>query len=111
MHRGPRLSTRDPAAFARDIFRNACDTEARWRGRAAFGADRREALAGAYDFVCRQFFDAEPETFARSLERLYAVQPGFRPSWPKIAGAASRVLGTSGAGRLMRLLGRPPQRL
>ncbi len=110
VQRGPTLSTRDHAAFARDVFRNTCDIQALWEQRAPLTPARQAALAGSYDFVCRQLFEADPGIFSRSLDRLYAVQPGFQSNWPKLAGAARKAFGQAGAGLLLRLLGRPPQR-
>jgi glycosyltransferase involved in cell wall biosynthesis len=108
MHRDQRLSTRDDVALARDILRNACDIQAIWEKRGMLTAERRAALAGTFDFSCRALYAADPGEFSRSLERLYAMRPGFQPSWPKIAGIARTVLGHAGAGALMRLFGRPP---
>ena len=107
-HRDRSLSTRDPSAFARDVFRNACDIQSIWESRGPLSPPQRSALADAFDYVCRQLFAADATLFDDSLGRLYTLRPGFEPSWPKIAGVAGKVLGRSGAATVMRLLGRPP---
>ena len=107
-HHSRSLSTRDPAAFARDVFRNACDIQSIWEKRGLLSVPQRSALAGAFDYACRQLFLADGMLFADSLGRLYALRPGLELTWPKIAGMASTVLGRSGAATVMRLLGRPP---
>ena len=109
-HLGSSLSRRNPAAFARDVYRNACEIQSIWERRGSGTARHRAALATAFDFVCRQTFEADAELFRLSIGRLYGVSPGFQFSWPKIASASRRLLGHAAARTLLTLLGRPPQR-
>jgi hypothetical protein len=118
-HLGPSLSRSSDAAFVSDVFRNACDLQEVYERRGGITAEERRALAQSYEYVARSVFSRDKAAFRESIERLYAVEPGFRPTWPKIAQLVSGVIGFKAAGLLLAALkglrsltrhsfGRPP---
>ena len=64
-------------------------------------AEQCKALAQIYDYVARSLFFHDKLAFRECIARLYDVEPGFRPSWPKTAQLASVVLGFKAAGILI----------
>ena len=102
VHRERSLSTRNPIAFARDVLRNSSDIQSIWESRGPLTAGQRAALASGLDFVCRQLFFADLPGFRRALSGLYRVQPGFRLTWPKFAGAATSLFGHAVGTHMMR---------
>jgi glycosyltransferase involved in cell wall biosynthesis len=102
------FSRRNPVAFVKDCFHNACQVEAFWQAHGGLTPEHRTALAKVYDYTARTLFAAEWETFQENLQRLYQVDPGFRLSWPKVAGIASTLLGKQGATLLLKLLRKTP---
>jgi glycosyltransferase involved in cell wall biosynthesis len=96
------LSRRDPAAFVMDVYRNAREVELWWASRALLGERQRAALAQVYNYTARGFFVRDYRLFRDAVHALYAVEPGFRFSWPKTAGLLASVLGPGAARRVMQ---------
>jgi glycosyltransferase involved in cell wall biosynthesis len=92
-HLGGSLSRHSNAAFVSDVFRNACDLQKVFEGSGGMSAEERQALAQIYDYTARSLFFLDKIAFGECVRRLYKVEPGFRPSWPKGARAASAVFG------------------
>jgi glycosyltransferase involved in cell wall biosynthesis len=113
-HRSTSLSRRSNVAFVADVFRNTCDLQATLERRGALSAEHRGALAQIYDYAARSFFLQDRKAFRDCVARLYRVDPGFRPSWPKAARLAAALVGFQIAGillagltRLRAVAGRP----
>jgi glycosyltransferase involved in cell wall biosynthesis len=100
-HVGGSLSRRSNAAFISDVFRNACDLQEIFEQKGGIDSDKRRALAQIYDYAARSLFFQDRVAFHECVTRLYEVDPGFRPSWPKAASLASAVLGFKMAGTLV----------
>lgn len=98
------LSRRSEAAFIQDVYRNGCDLQAVIEGRGAMSADMRRHFAGLYDYAARTSFFYDRAAFRDSISRLYALEPGFRFTWPKVASLASSTVGFHTAGLVMQLL-------
>lgn len=90
---GSSLSTRDPARFVLDCFHNACQIEDHWRSVGELDADQRTALCNCYDYTARTLLYADYSAFQENIERLYAVQPGFKLTFPKLAAVLASTLG------------------
>jgi glycosyltransferase involved in cell wall biosynthesis len=103
-HLGASLSRRSNAAFVSDVFRNAYDLQKIFEGRGSMSAEERRALAQIYDYAARSLFFLDKVAFGDCVRRLYKVEPGFRPSWPKAARAASAVFGFKATGLLFAAL-------
>ena len=101
---GNSLSTRDPVRFVLDCFYNACQIEDIWRARGALDDEQCQALAGCYDYTSRTLLQADYATFLLNINRLYSVQPGFKASYPKLAGVLAKILGVKKTLYLMRQL-------
>lgn len=108
VHKSNSLSKRNPLRFVEDVYRNACQVETFWKANGGLTKNRCYALAKVYSYTARSLFMTEKDLFKENLHRLYQVEPGFRPSWSKIAGIASTLLGNQGAAILLKLLGKPP---
>lgn len=108
VHGNTSLSRRNPVAFVKDCFINGCQVEEVWKNQGALTPEHCQALAQLYDYTARTLFMADEELFAENLRRLYEFQPGFRPSFPKIAGIMSAILGRQGAKFMIKLSGRSP---
>ena len=100
-HLGASLSRRSDTAFVSDVFRNACDLQNLFESRGGTSAEQRQALAQIYDYVARSLFFHDKLAFRDCIARLYDVEPGFRPSWPKAARFVSAVFGFKVAGILL----------
>jgi glycosyltransferase involved in cell wall biosynthesis len=107
--RGASLSRRSEAAFVSDVFRNACDLQKVFEARGGMSAEQRRALGQIYDYAARTLFFHDTVAFRDCLTRLYEVEPGFRPSWPKAASVASTLLGFKIAEMLLATIGRLPR--
>jgi hypothetical protein len=94
------------AAVAQAVFRNTCDAHDRLRARGRLTADQCRALAQIYDQSARYLFFQHGAAFRECVARLYQVEPGFRPSWPKVARPAARLIGVRAAGMLLTALTR-----
>jgi hypothetical protein len=101
------LSRDDKLRFVRDVLVNSRQIEALWRERGRLGAPQRRALADGYGFVARVALPRDEALFVDALECLYRVEPGLRPSWPKLAGVLRRVLGRQRALQVLSRLGKP----
>lgn len=108
VHKSNSLSRRNRLAFMTDVFRNASQVEAFWKANGGLTNNRCHALAYVYDLTARSLFMAEGELFRENLHHLYQVEPGFRPSWPKLAGIVLNLMGKNRAAKLLKRLGRPP---
>ena len=104
VHWGPSLSRRSEFHFVLDVFRNACDLQARFEARGAMDADHRRALAGIYDYAARSLFFHDRTAFRDCVARLYEVEPHFRLSWPKTARLASAMVGFEAAEKVLSTL-------
>ena len=98
VHRGASLSRSNAAAFVADAFRNASDLQAIFESRGRLNQDERRFLAGIYDYAARSLFFQDKDAFCGCVARLYEVEPGFRPSWPKTARLTSALVGFKAAG-------------
>jgi glycosyltransferase involved in cell wall biosynthesis len=105
VHLSGSLSRRSSVAFASDVFRNACDLQAFFESKGGITVEERRALARIYDYVARSLFFYDKAAFRECVARLYQVEPGFRPSWPKAAGLASAVVGFRATTVLVATLG------
>lgn len=94
------LSRRSSESFARDVFRNACEVMDRWQTSNGLDPNRRRALGAVFDYCARELINLDDVVFRDCLERLYAAEPGFRPSAPKIAGVLGSFLGRRSAASL-----------
>ena len=103
-HLGLSLSRRSNAAFVSDVFRNASDLQAVFDRRGRTTTEERRALAQIYGYAARSLFFQNEVTFGDCVTRLYEVEPGFRPSWPKVASLASKMFGFKVARALLSLL-------
>jgi glycosyltransferase involved in cell wall biosynthesis len=104
VHCGASLSRRSEAAFASDVFRNACDLQAVIEARGAMNSEMRRTFAQKYDYTARTLFFHDPATFRDCMVRLRALDPGFRTKWTKVAELASRIFGFKVAGALLGML-------
>lgn len=100
-------SRRSPLRFARAVLRNTFDIEEAWRAAGLAGKDARAALASAYDHCARELFRDDSKGFGEALAGLYRNEPGWRPSWPKLAGTLAASIGKDPALAVLRLLRRP----
>ncbi len=100
-HFGVSVSRRSHAAFVSDVFRNGCNLQEIFEGRGGISAEERWALAQIYDYAARSLFFQDKVAFNNCVARLYEVEPGFRPSWPKAAKLGSAVFGFKAAGVLL----------
>jgi hypothetical protein len=105
-HFGPSLSRSSHAAFISDVFRNACDLQQLFMRRGAMTAEERQALAQIFGYASRSLFFCDKAAFRECVERLYEVEPAFRPTWPKTAGLLSNWFGFKVAGVLVATLQR-----
>lgn len=69
-HRSTSLSKRDRAAFKRDIFVNAVQTESHWRANGGLSPARIEALGEVYRHCARVHFWTNKELFEQACKRL-----------------------------------------
>src|SRR5262249_14652446 len=90
-HLGASLSRRSSKAFVSDVFRNACDLQKLFESRGGMTTEQRQALASIYNYAARSLFFQNKLAFRECVARLYDVEPGFRPIWPKAARLASVV--------------------
>jgi glycosyltransferase involved in cell wall biosynthesis len=104
VHRGASLSRQNSSAFVLDVFRNACDLQTTFEHQDKLNAPQRCALAQIYDYVSRSLFFHDPDAFRECVVRLEQVAPGFRLTWPRVAGLASSILGFRVAGTLLWVL-------
>jgi glycosyltransferase involved in cell wall biosynthesis len=104
VHGGASLSRRGEAAFVSDVFRNTCDLQAAVEARGVMNAEMRVTFAELYNYTARTLFFHDRAAFRDSVARLYALEPGFGLTWPKVAGLASTVFGFKVAGVLLRML-------
>jgi len=107
VHRDASLSRGDHVAFVSALFRNTCDLQAIFEARGRMSADERHALTKSYGRAARSFFvyDRRP-LFHECVARIYNVEPGFRPSWPKVASLLSKMFGFKAASMLLPVLSR-----
>lgn len=101
------LSRRNRAAFVRDVFANASQVQALWEKDNVLTPERQNALARVYDFTARELLAIDYLLFRDNLQRLCAMQPGFRMSWPRVAGVLARWTGPFLAQKIIALGKRP----
>jgi hypothetical protein len=94
-------SRRSSAAFVGDVFRNGCDLQAIIEANGAMGAEMSHAFAQLYSYTARTLFFHDRAAFRDSVARLYALEPGFRLTRPKVARLASMMFGFKAAGMLL----------
>ncbi|MBX7221286.1 MAG: glycosyltransferase [Blastocatellia bacterium] len=93
VHRGASLSRRDPGGFVRDVFTNSCQIETWWEEHGGISEERRKALVATYDYTARTLFRTDYSLFQENLRRLRRIDPGFRLTWPRVAGGLAAVFG------------------
>jgi len=93
VHTTGSVSTRDPAAFARDCFTNARGVAARWAAQGDLTPARRRALLRVYGQVARSSFVNQPGLFESAWRALEELQPGYVPDHPWHLGLVSRLVG------------------
>ena len=91
------LSRRDSGAFLDDCYRNAVDLHDRWAGTSALDAERRGALVRVYAYVARPFFVSDRARFDEVCDRIWQLEPGFKPQGPPALRALSGVVGYTAA--------------
>lgn len=91
------LSRRDSGAFLDDCYRNAVDLHDRWAGTPALDAERRVALVRVYAYVARPFFVSNRARFDEVCDRIWQLEPRFRPDGPPALRALSGVVGYTAA--------------
>ena len=96
------LSKSNPVGFLQDVYCNTQEIESIWREDGPLDSERLKALADNYDYTARNLFEADFTLFKRNLNSLYRIDPGFRPTWPKVAGLLSTLLGIKLAAMIMR---------
>jgi len=92
-HANGSLSRRDPVAFNRDIYRNACEIEHWWRSHGGLTKDRIEALIQRYTQVTRSTYENDRPTFEKALLDLERLAPGFIPAQPRHFALVARLIG------------------
>lgn len=108
VHRSNSLSQRNPLQFVKDVYHNACQVEAYWQNHGGLNSDRIQALKQVYNYTSRILFLGDKEMFRENIERLYQLEPEFRPTWPKIAEITSTLLPKYAVVMLLKLLGKSP---
>jgi hypothetical protein len=98
------LRLQEPREFVADVFRNGCDLQAVLEAKGAMDADMSYAFAQLYNYTARTLFFHDRTAFRDSVARLYALEPGFRLTWPKGAKLASKMFGFNAAGMVLSLL-------
>src|SRR5262245_46996056 len=88
------------------VFRNARDLHVGLKCRGGISAEQGRALAQIYNSTAPSLFFHDRAAFRECTARLYEVEPGFRLSWPKVAGLASGLIGFRAAGALLGALRR-----
>ena len=101
VHRGSLSRCISEEAVMSAVFRNACDLQEGLKGRGPISGEQRRALAQIYHSTAPSLFFQDRAAFRECIDRLYEVEPGFRPSWPKVARLASRLIGFRAAGALL----------
>jgi hypothetical protein len=86
------LSRRSSAAFVGDVFAS---------NNRAMGAEMSHAFAQLYSYTARTLFFHDRAAFRDGVARLYALEPGFRLTRPKVARLASMMFGFKAAGMLL----------
>jgi len=87
------LSRRNAVAFARDCFRNAVETHARWETQGGLTSTRRRALLEVYGGVARQSFEQDKGTFTEAWRALEVLEPGYCPTSSRSLPIATRLFG------------------
>ena len=100
----PTLSRRHPLAFAEDCYRNARQVEEIWIKRGGLDTDQSKALIDCYSYTARMFFGEDPLLFNENLKKIYRLQPGFKPTYPKLAGFLGVLFGKSHALKVMNFM-------
>lgn len=90
---GGSLSTRDPAAFARDVFRNALSVEEWWSDHGGLDGQRKDALVRVLSYAARSSFAIDRALFNDVYEALMRLEPRYLPRQPRNLRLASRALG------------------
>lgn len=98
------LSRRSDIAFIADVYRNGCDLHAFIERKGAMSAAMRRHIAGLYGYTARTLFYCDHAAFRDCVGRLYALEPGFQFTWPKIASFTSSIMGFRAASNILRLL-------
>jgi glycosyltransferase involved in cell wall biosynthesis len=104
----PSHSRQAPLKFFNAVLSNAQEVETIWRTAGKLDDRHKRALIGCYDYVSRELFIRSPSLFDDALAHIQALQPGFAPTWPRIAGLLKRILGLTLAARILSLLGKSP---
>jgi glycosyltransferase involved in cell wall biosynthesis len=94
----------DEEAVMLAVFRNARDLQAGFQGRGEMTIEQRRALARIYHSTAPSLFFQDRAAFRECVKRLYEVEPGLQPTWPKVAGLSSRLIGFRAAGALLGAL-------
>ena len=92
-------SRRDPVAFSRCVYRNACEIEAWWRANGGISGARRGALIKCIGQVARSSYTQDPPTFEAALDHLERLSPGYVPDRPLRLKVMSKVVGYRDAER------------
>ncbi|AMN43742.1 glycosyltransferase family 2 protein [Rhodoplanes sp. Z2-YC6860] len=101
---GGSLSRRSEAAFVADVYRNGCDLQSFVERQGVMSARMQCHIASIYGYSARTLFFYDHEAFRDCIRRLYALEPGFQLTWPKVASVASSVVGFQIAGILLLAL-------
>lgn len=97
------LSNRNSSGVPMDSLRNAIDLEGVWREQGRLGPDQKHALAKVYAYTASSLFAHDVAAFRLSVSKLYAVEPEFRFTRPKLIALAASILGYQASLRLLSL--------
>ena len=92
-HSSGSLSKRDPVAFVRDVYLNASEVEAWWKGHGGLSEERKQAVITVLSYVARSSYENNPATFEAAYSHLQYLCPGFVPDAPRKLAVASRLVG------------------
>jgi glycosyltransferase involved in cell wall biosynthesis len=93
VHSNGSLSSRDPAAFVRDVFRNACEVEQWWRANGGLTPERRQAVVSCYGYVARASYEKDRQTFDQAYQAIGRISERYIPEGPGHLATASRLIG------------------
>jgi glycosyltransferase involved in cell wall biosynthesis len=103
---GPSHSRRSPLKFVSAVLKNALEVEKKWEAAGKLDDRHRAILADTYGYTARTLFRLDLGLFDEALTSIYRLQPGFRFTWPKIAGVLRQCLGQGLALKVLGIIGK-----
>lgn len=98
------LSNKSQQEFVADVLRNAEQIEALWRGVDDISTPRKAALASIYDYVAREMFRVDEESFQTALSKIDALRAGGKSKYVMLAGLLYKIMGIRNAREVMKLV-------